>query len=273
MPPPLRLTSLDNPRIKQVIHLRKPRDRRESGLFVAEGRREIRRAMAAGLRLADLFWSPEHSETAASDLVKVFPGLKRNPDARLCEVLPHLLEKMAYLERPEGFIALFHQPEWKADDLPRGTADWAELYLVAAGTEKPGNLGAMVRSADAVGATAVFAADADVDPFNPNAIRASTGAVFTMPVISAGSAEVIAFLKQRDVRIAVATPEAKRPYTALDLRLPTALVIGAEDRGVDAIWRDAGEAIGIPMRGKSADSLNASTSAAILLFEAMRQRT
>ncbi len=143
------------------------------------------------------------------------------------------------------------------------------------GDGEAGKSGSDGAERDAAGACGVFAADADVDAFNPNAIRASTAAVFVVPVISAPWVEIQGFLRERDVKLVVATPEATRDYTSVDLSGPVALVIGAEDRGVDRQWREAaGEAgcVGIPMLGRAVDSLNASTAAAVMLFEAVRQR-
>ncbi len=279
---PLRLSSADNPRVKAVVRLRKHRDRRESGLFVAEGMREVGRALAAGLWMEELFFCATILGRSWGELLRELPDIQdKAAHAAAFDVPPGLLEKMTYCEKPEGLVAVFQQPRWELETLAeRATAlrkdCWpTDLWVVAAGTEKPGNLGAMVRSADAAGAWGVFAADANVDAFNPNAIRASTAAVFVVPVISAPSGDILRFLKNRNARIIVATPEATLDYTSVDLAGPVALVIGAEDRGVDALWREAAGTTGcvtIPMKGVAVDSLNASNAAAIMLFEATRQR-
>ncbi|MCX5660446.1 MAG: hypothetical protein NTW19_12090 [Planctomycetota bacterium] len=150
----------------------------------------------------------------------------------------------------------------------------AELWLVAVWTQKPGNLGAMARSAEAAGATGLLVADAVVDAFNPNALRSSTGAVLAFPILGGTTPEILAFLAGRGVRVYAASPEATTPYSRVDLVGPTALVIGPEDSGLDDRWRAAATSglIAIPMRGKLVDSLNASACAAVLLFEAVRQR-
>src|SRR5947209_9532952 len=161
------ITSVDNPRVKEVARLRKGRERRRSGLFVAEGRREVERALAAGLRVVATYFAPELIE---------WPHGGEAVSARV-------LGKMAYRAEPEGVLAVVEAPQ---RELPRG----GSLYLVAVGIEKPGNLGAMARTADAAGADALVVAEAEADPWNPNAIRASTGATFTLPVVEATLADV-----------------------------------------------------------------------------------
>lgn len=274
--PPLRLTSLDNPRLKRVVHLRKQRNRREEGVFVAEGFREVGRALDAGLELLELFWSPEQTNLNHEQLLKRLPALAE-AEGWLIELPPVLLAKITYLDSPEGILGVFRKPIWSLEQLggdldASGAA--APLILIANGTNKPGNLGAMARTAAAAGAAAMFAADADVDAFNPNAIRASTGAVFTLPIISGSSEELIQFLRGRAIAIFAATPDATLHYTDADFIKPSAIVIGAEDSGVTPPWRKAADAlITIPMAASVVDSLNASNSAAILLFEAVRQRS
>ncbi len=272
---PLRLTSLDNPRLKRVVHLRKQRNRREEGVFVAEGFREVGRALQAGLELLELFWSEKQTGLRHAELLARLPELAQS-QGRLIELPPTLLAKITYLDEPEGILGVFRKPLWSleqlADDM-RAAGEGIPLYLIANGTNKPGNLGAMARTAAAAGAAALLAADADVDAFNPNAIRASTGAVFTLPVISGSSEELIRFLRDHGIAIFSATPDATLRYTDADFTKPAAIVIGAEDTGVTPAWRAAADAlITIPMTPSVVDSLNASNTAAILLFEAVRQR-
>jgi RNA methyltransferase, TrmH family len=239
------ITSLENPRVKEVLRLRTGRERRRTGLFVAEGTREVERARAAGLRIVATYFAPE---------------LVAWPDGE--EVSPRVLAKMAYRAQPEGVLAVVEAPD---RPLPRG----GTLYLVAVGIEKPGNLGAMARSADAAGAEALLVADGVSDPWNPNAIRASTGAVFTLPVVEA-TLEEIGGLGAQLVAAVVDGPTA---YTDADLRAPTAIVVGAEDAGLDTRWRRAADVeVSIPMAGRATDSLNSATAASIVLFEAVRQR-
>lgn len=282
MPEPIDLTSMDNPRVKAVVRLREHKERRATGQFVAEGTREIERALKAGLALQGLFVCTEQMgvpDRAAA--LRAVPGLEATR-ARVFTVTPALFNKMAYCENPEGILGIFEQPRWSLAEFPSPRESGKpELWLVAVGTQKPGNLGAMARSAEAAGATGLLVADAVVDPFNPNALRSSTGAVLAFPVLGGSAEEVLAFLRARNVRVLAASPEATTPYTGVDLTGPVALVVGPEDSGFDERWRRAAadaeanpgaELIAVPMRGRIVDSLNASACAAVLLFEALRQR-
>jgi len=272
MPPrPLLITSRTNPRIRRIARLRRQRDRREAGVFVAEGFREVGRAMDAGLQLEELYWNPRLSGMDFDALAARFPSIALRPQA-VCEVSVPVLEAMTYLDEPEGIVAVFREPRWEAAQIA-SRADWPDLWLVAAGTNKPGNLGAMARSAAAAGATGIIAADAEVDAFNPNAIRASTGAVFILPILRMSAQAAIDLLRGRGATILAAAADADESYTSADMTGPVALVIGAEDRGLPREWLDAADRrISIPMRPGPIDSLNASTTAAVLLFEAVRQR-
>jgi RNA methyltransferase, TrmH family len=240
------ITSVDNPRVKDVLRLRKSRERRRARLFVAEGPREVERARAAGLDVVATYFAPELLEWPHGGE----------------EVSERVLRKMAYRDEPEGVVAIVAAPQ---RELPRdGT-----LYLAAVGIEKPGNLGAMARSADAAGADALVVAEAEADPWNPNAIRASTGAVFTLPVVEATLEDV----RTLGAQLVAATVDGDARHTDVDLTRPTVLAVGAEDAGLDARWREAADVrAAIPMRGRAADSLNAASAAAVLLFEAVRQR-
>jgi TrmH family RNA methyltransferase len=239
------ITSLDNPRVKDVVRLRKARERRRSGLFVVEGPRELERALAAGLTVVATYFAP---------------GLLEWPDGE--EVSERVLAKMTYRTEPEGVLAVVEVPRRELP--PSGS-----LYLVAVGIEKPGNLGAMARTAEAAGADALVVAEAQADPWNPNAIRASTGAVFSLPIVEATLADVTSL----PTRLVASTPNAPTTYTTADLATPIALAIGAEDAGLPPAWLDAADlAVSIPLRGAAVDSLNAATAAAIILFEARRQR-
>jgi TrmH family RNA methyltransferase len=240
------ITSPDNPRVKDVLRLRKSRERRRSGLFVVEGPREVERARAAGLRVEATYFAPE--------LLQWHEGE---------EVSARVLAKMAYRAEPEGVLAVVEIPK---REVPAN----ASLLLVAVGIEKPGNLGAMARTADAAGADALLVGDANADPWNPNAIRASTGAVFTLPILEV-TRDDIAQLNARKVAAVLGAPTS---HSAADYTRPTAFLVGAEDAGLDDDWRAlADESVAIPMRGTAADSLNASAAAAVLLFEAVRQRS
>jgi TrmH family RNA methyltransferase len=239
------ITSLDNPRVKDVVRLRRGRERRQSGLFIAEGPREVERAREAGLTIVATYYSPTLIEWHDAE-----------------EVSERVLAKMAYRAQPEGVIAVVEAPQ---RELPRdGT-----LYLAAVGIEKPGNLGAMARTAEAAGADALLVAEAEADPWNANAIRASAGAVFTLPVVEATLADVVGL----PARLIAATPQARTAYTEVNLTARTTLAIGAEAEGLPAAWLAAAEfSVSIPLAAGTTDSLNAASAAAILLFEARRQR-
>jgi TrmH family RNA methyltransferase len=239
------ITSPDNPRVKEVLRLRKSRERRRSGLFVVEGPREVERARAAGLTVQATYFAPE---------------LLAWDDGE--EVSARVLAKMAYRAEPEGVLAIVEIPQ-------RAVPPDARLILIAVGIEKPGNLGAMARTADAAGADALLVGDANADAWNPNAIRASTGAVFTLPIADVTLDDVRALT----LRKIAAVVQAPHRYTDADLTRPTAFIVGSEDEGLGAAWRDvADEHVAIPMHAETADSLNAATSAGVLLFEAVRQR-
>ena len=279
------ITSVENARVKDVLRLRKARERRAVGLFVAEGVREVERALRAQLVARALYVAPEllpdwappappppASPPALPPLALPTPPGTLSPPAPSPapalhnlvpeEVSARVLAKMAYRAEPEGVLGIFEIPQ---RTLPPG----ADLILVAVDIEKPGNLGAMARTADAAGAGALLVAGTASDPWNPNAIRASTGAVFTLPIVDATLDEVRALTLHK----VAAVVGAAKTYTAADLTQPTALIVGAEDEGLDARWREAADMhVSIPMRGRAADSLNAATSAALLLYEAVRQR-
>ncbi len=266
------ISSAANPRVRQVVRLRQQRHRRRTGLLIAEGQREVVRALAAGLAAREVWMCRELLERHG--LGEAADELARRMGAEVVHLRAsaRVFEKVAYVREPEGVLAVFEQPAWSVDGLP--AVSGATLYLVAVGVEKPGNLGAMVRTAEAAGCQAVYVAGAVVDAYNPNAIRTSTGAVFTTPVLAMGEAEVREHLRAAGVRLALATPGEATPHTRFDWRGPVAVVIGPEDEGLGEAWLEAegAERVRIEMRGKVVDSLNASNAAAVLLFEALRQR-
>ena len=251
------ITSLENARVKEVMRLRRGRERRATGLFVVEGFREVERARAAGLAFRAIYVAPE-----LLDGLPPPPPTTSRAEPRAEEVSARVLRHMAYRTEPEGILAVVEAP---TRELPANPT----LVLVAVGVEKPGNLGAMARAGDAAGADALLVADGVADPWNPNAIRASTGAVFSLPIVAASLDEVRALPLTR-VAAVVGAPTL---YTDVDLRGPIALIVGAEDTGLDDRWRAAADVTAsIPMLGAAADSLNASAAASVLLFEAVRQR-
>ncbi len=273
---PKPITSAANPRIKSAVKLRKSRDRRRIGLFIAEGPREVSRAIAAGLELIEVFYCPDIM--ADYDTRAALNGM--DDQTPTFTVTKTLIKMLAYRDDPEGLIAVVRQPTWALDELPvpevQANGGGAPLYLIAVGTQKPGNLGAMTRTAEAAGCKAVLACGDSVDAFNPNAIRASTCAVFTLPVIHMTDDQAVTHLRDQGIRIAATTPDpdGKSLYTDADLTGPLAIVIGPEDTGLTDAWLNAADQrLSIPTLGNTVDSLNAANAAAVILFEAVRQRT
>ena len=258
----MEITSTQNPRIKHLLSLQqKSQQRRQEGLFVVEGRRELSHCLAAGCQPSSFFVCPELYQGPQPEGAPVFT------------LPPSLYAHVAYRGSTEGIIAVMKARPQSLESLePFLSASSSPLIVVLESVEKPGNLGAVLRSADAAGADAVIVCDPLTDLYNPNLIRSSLGALFTVPTIATSSAECIAFLKQHHISILTAQLQDSHPYYATDMRRPTALVMGTESTGLTDQWRQAADAhIRIPMLGRL-DSLNVSVSAAILLYEAVRQR-
>ena len=253
------ISSAQNPKIKRLQLLQqKSSERRSSGLFVAEGRRELQHCINAGYEIDTAF--------VCRDLLDEDYKLSAR---RVFEVSRDIYEKVAYRGSTEGIIAEVVARKRTLDGLSLGDSP---LVVVLESVEKPGNLGAVLRSADAAGADAVIVCDPLTDLYNPNLIRSSIGAVFTVPCVACSSDECIAFLKRRGINILTAQLQDSCLYYDIDMRRPTAIVMGTEATGLTNQWREAADAhIRIPMIGRL-DSLNVSVSAAILLFEAVRQR-
>ena len=255
------LTSAQNPKFKRLVALReKSRLRRDEGVFVVEGRRELEHCMEAGFEVETVFVCRDIADSAA--------GLN-SLEPKTFELSKELYAKVAYREGTEGVLAIVRSRELRLEDLELGSKP---LIMVLEGVEKPGNLGAVLRSADAAGADAVIVCDPLTDLWNPNLIRASIGAVFTVPTVCCSSQEAIAWLKAREIRILTAQLQDSSAYYDCDMTGPTAIVMGTEATGLTDPWRQAADAhVLIPMLGRL-DSLNVSVSAAILLYEAVRQR-
>lgn len=251
------ITSAQNPKIKTLLQLQeKSRLRKEMGLFVVEGQRELEHCVAAGFEVDTVFYCPD-----ICGFVPDYP--------HIIDIPKELYEKIAYRGSTEGIIA-----EVKSKKLGLADLKLSEnpLIVVLESVEKPGNLGAVLRSADAAGADAVLICDPHTDLYNPNLIRASIGAVFTVPVVCCDSIDAINWLKDNSISIFTAQLQDSSWYYDTDMKKGTAIAIGTESTGLTDLWREAADAhIKIPMLGRL-DSLNASVSAAILLFEAVRQR-
>jgi TrmH family RNA methyltransferase len=260
------LASPSNPRIKSVARLRDRRERESSGLTLVDGAREVRRALDAGVDVVEAFVCEPllAGEDARAALVAL--AAKHVPMTTTTEAA---FNKLAFGDRAEGLVAVIRPPTLALADV-RLPAD--PLVVVVEGVEKPGNVGAVLRSADGVGADALIAASPRTDLANPNVIRASAGTIFSVPLAAAPSDDVVAWLREREIQMVAARVDADRLYTDTDLTGPLAVVLGSETDGLTAAWRaDDIQAVRLPMRGV-ADSLNVSVSAAILLYEARRQR-
>ena len=278
------VTSAQNPKIKNLLLLQeKSKARREQGLFVVEGRRELEHCIEAGFKVRTVFVCPEVAGTDSFASLGMTKGASlgmtvschseeaegRRENLHLVEIPEALYRKVAYREGTEGVLAEVEVRERRLEDLATGEHP---LVMVLESVEKPGNLGAVLRSADAAKADAVIVCDPLTDLWNPNLIRASLGAVFTVPTVCASSAETIDWLRARGIRILTAQLQDSSWYYDTDMTGGTALVMGTESTGLTDVWRRAADAhIRIPMLGRL-DSLNVSVSAAILLFEAVRQR-
>lgn len=266
MAPPEKITSLQNPRVKTLVRLRERRDRDDAGLFLIEGYREVRRALEKQVRMKELYFCPDWF------LGENEPALLEQAQAagtQLFELSKEAFAKVSYRDRPDGLLAV--APQWR-----RSLADLAlsprPFLLVVESIEKPGNLGTILRSADAAGVDAVIVCDAVTDVFNPNVVRSSTGVLFSVPVVVAESAEVHRWLKGQGIRVVATTPDTPHLYTKTDLTGPLAIVMGSEQYGLSQFWlQEANALVRIPMAGQ-ADSLNVAMATIITLFEAVRQR-
>ncbi|MGN0201311.1 MAG: TrmH family RNA methyltransferase [Candidatus Cryptobacteroides sp.] len=263
------VTSARNPKIKGLLELQeKSRARKREGLFVVEGKRELGHCLEAGFIPHTLFICEEILGKEEAEAVAA-RARKAAPDAGVVLVPAELYDKTAYRGGTEGVIAEIRCRERSLKDLKLSDNP---VVIVLESVEKPGNLGAVLRSADAAAADAVIICDPLTDLYNPNLIRASIGAVFTLQVAAASTEETIAWLKDRGLRILTAQLQDSELYYDTEMTGPTAIVMGTESTGLSEAWRAAADAhIRIPMLGRL-DSLNVSVSAAILLFEALRQR-
>lgn len=263
--PDIPITSPKNPRVRAALALRERRGREETGLTLVDGARELTRALAGGARVVEVFVAEEALAAAGQDAV----AAARRSGAAIVRATEPVLERLAYGDRSEGLVGVVNVPDLALASL-RVPDD--ALVVVLEAVEKPGNLGAVLRTADAAGADAIVVADPRTDLFNPNAIRASMGTIFSVPVAAGSGTEVRAWLDAAGIAILAARVDAPTSYTDADLRGPVAIVLGSEVAGLTAAWDGDGVTpISLPMLGV-ADSLNVSITAAVLLFEARRQR-
>lgn len=253
------IKSLQNPRVKHIVKLRKDRrQRQQDGLFLVEGADEINLALMAGHIPQTLITCP----TLARERIAA-------SGAELLNVSAAVFAKLSYREKPDGWMAIFPIPVRSLQTLRLGGRP---LVIVAESVEKPGNLGAILRTADAAEVDALLLCDPRVDLYGPNVVRASRGTVFSVPAVQVSSPEALDFLRRHGLRILAATPEASVSYTSEDLRGPTAILVGTEDMGLTEFWKtQADTKVRIPMSGK-VNSLNVSIATALIIYEAIRQR-
>jgi len=258
-----KITSLTNPHVKDLVRLRTASHRRDSGLTIVDGIREIVRALEAGVRFREVYVCEGYDIPATCSRNLEASG------ARFYTTSKGVFAKMAYGEREEGILGVCAIPQRSLADL---RLDGNALVVVIEQVEKPGNLGAILRTCDGAGVAGVLVCDSKTDLYNPNVIRASVGTVFTVNTVQCPSDEALRFLKSKGIKICAASPQAQTVYTRIDLTAAAAIVLGSEQEGLSDFWdKNADARVKIPMRG-AADSLNVSTSAAILIYEALRQR-
>jgi RNA methyltransferase, TrmH family len=264
------ITSLQNPKIKKAIKLTDRGMRNETGLFLIEGYRELKRASDAGVIVQTLFICPSFFlGSNEKDLIAAI----RASGAEIIHCSTSVFEKLSYRDRPDGLVAVALQMKRNLRDLISRVATKKDpFFIVAEAIEKPGNLGTILRSADAAGVDGVIVCDRCTDIYNPNVVRASVGTLFTIPVVEAASAEVILWLQSRKVKIVAATPSAKEEFTQADLTGGIAIAVGTEQLGLSEHWMQTADIrVRIPMYGV-ADSLNVATATTLLLYEVTRQR-
>jgi TrmH family RNA methyltransferase len=270
MPHSPTLGSIHNPRVREALALREPRERRRRGEMLIDGAREIGRAIASGVELVEVFVADELVEAASAETTEAAAAVRSTGVARV-PVTPELMGRMAFGDRSDGLLAVARIPEASLEGLA-STLPAEPLLLVLESVEKPGNLGAVLRTADGAGVDGLIVADPRTDPWNPNAIRASMGTLFSVPLAVTDAPTARGWLAERGIRIVATLVEAPTIYTDADLTGPLAIALGSEADGLSDAWRGEGvEGVRIPMLG-IADSLNVSVSAAILAYEARRQR-
>ena len=261
-----RITSGANPRLKAAARLRGRRERDRQGLTLVDGVRETLRALQGGAVLREAFVLPE---LLVEPEAKALLERLRQASVPVLEVGRAAFERLAYGDRLDGMIAVAETPSHALADL---VLPPEPLVAVIEGVEKPGNLGAVLRTADGAGVDAVIVAESVTDLFNPNIIRASLGTVFAVPVVLASTREVIAWLQERGIAVVAARVDGSVDYSAADYRGAVAIALGSEARGLSEAWSGVARAsVHIPMLGV-ADSLNVSATAAVLFYEALRQR-
>ncbi len=268
----MKITSTSNPRIKQVIDLHKPRERKKVNLFIIEGEKEIWLAVESGIKIKNIFFLSELISASSIQKLKS----KIQPDDCI-EVNEAVYSKMSYRDEATGILAVAESKDFSLNNISHLNNPQSPirnpLIIVLEKVEKPGNLGAILRTADAAKVDAVIVCDQQTDLLNPNVIRSSIGTIFTNQIAQTNSENAINWLRKNKIKILATSPDAKLFYQETNLNQPCAIVMGSEAEGLSKIWFDeADELVKIPMLGKI-DSLNVSVSTAIIVFEAIRQRS
>jgi TrmH family RNA methyltransferase len=254
------ITSLQNPRVRHIVKLRDDkRQRQKDGLMLVEGHDEIQLALSAGHKPRTLLTAPEIASRQVDGVASEIITVNRA-----------VFEKISYRENPDGWLGIFAIPRTSLDDLKLSELP---LVVIAESVEKPGNLGAILRTADAAHVDAVLICDPRVDVWNPNVVRASRGAVFSVPAVESDNVSALEWLRAQKIRILAATPSAEIMYSSVNLREPITIAVGTEDAGLTDFWMsNADVKVKIPMLGK-VNSLNVSVSTALIVYEAVRQRS
>ena len=263
--PRIEITSVKNPHVRHAVRLRHNRYRKQTGKTIVDGVRECRRALDAGVELHELFVDRSAPET--SELQYVVDSAEQK-GAVIRPADPTVMDRLRFGQRTSPCVAIVSIPRYTLDQLdPPPDA----CIAIVEGVEKPGNLGAILRSADGAGIAAVVAADGPTELFQPNVIRASLGTVFTIRTCSASSAEVRQWLAARSYQVVAACVDGTRPYYDVDFTHPTAIILGSEANGISPAWKPLAQSVQLPMHG-IADSLNVAATAAVLFYEVLRQR-
>lgn len=274
MKQPLYIQSPGNPRIKELIRLQNHRRRRQAGLMLVEGLSELALAWASGLEAHTVFIcpqllkSPQNPDYAAEQHLL---GLVEQGQAEVVHLSPEAMKKASYRDHPDAWLCLARAPSLELQGLALPRSQPA-LLIIAEDLEKPGNLGAILRSIDAAGGHGLISAQGRTDLLNPNVVRSSKGCLFQIPSAEASNRETLSFCRTHGIRVFAAVPEARTGYWDTDLSGPSAIVVGAEKEGLSDFWKqEADELITIPMLGR-VNSLNVAQAATLMLYEAMRQR-
>ena len=265
----LKISSLQNPKIKLARSLQGRKQRRETGLVPVEGYAELELALSASFEPRTVFVCPERFRAGEAAILRTL----QIRGAEIFELPPAIMDKISYREHPDGWLCLGSVPGFDFSTFKQSLSQRPNpLIVLAEDLEKPGNLGALFRTAEAAGVHGIVSVDGRTDLTNPNVIRASKGTVFSLPAAEASAEELSEWLGSRAVRVVAADPVARLDYWAADFTGPTAFVLGAEKEGLSEFWRSRAELlVRVPMSGKI-NSLNVASTGALLVYEALRQR-